>query len=180
MTQTGVRTNIFGIGEVYELQREGLWVEKNRETYREYGYFGGGYRNPSPSIQYSLVERIDYSNDTATASRRASFPGTRRDWAATGNSNFGYFGGGVAGSSLAFRLDYSNDTSLLRVTFPNTGNARRSLAATGNSNFGYFGGGANTPSPERFSEVSRVDYSNDLAQALLRGTLSRTFTSGGN
>jgi hypothetical protein len=52
MTQTGVRTNIFGIGEVYELQREGLWVEKNRETYREYGYFGGGYRNPSPSILF--------------------------------------------------------------------------------------------------------------------------------
>jgi hypothetical protein len=42
MTQTGVRTNIFGIGEVYELQREGQWVERNRESYREYGYFGGG------------------------------------------------------------------------------------------------------------------------------------------
>jgi len=34
-----IRQNIFSIGEVYELQRENQWVEKNRETFREYGYF---------------------------------------------------------------------------------------------------------------------------------------------
>jgi hypothetical protein len=101
MTQTGVRTNIFGIGEVYELQREGLWVEKNRESYREYGYFGGGswggpFSGPGPG-PLSTVDRIDYSNDTSTASVRGPLSLARERLAATGNSNFGYFGGGFPG-----------------------------------------------------------------------------------
>jgi hypothetical protein len=45
-------------------------------------------------IYYTTVERIDYSNDTATLSIRGLIfqVSARVNAAATGNSNFGYFG----------------------------------------------------------------------------------------
>ena len=54
-----------------------------------YGYFGGGFT----SAAVSVVDRIDYSNDTATASPKGplSFPTSKN--AATGNESYGYFGG---------------------------------------------------------------------------------------
>jgi len=53
--------------------------------------------------------------------------------AATGNSNFGYFGGGSPGTvSTVDRIDYSNDTQTASTRGPlNTG--RRALAATTNA-----------------------------------------------
>jgi hypothetical protein len=61
--------------------------------------------------------------------------------AATGNSSFGYFGGGFPGSvSTVDRIDYSNDTATASPKGPLSA-ARYRLAATGNSSFGYFGGG---------------------------------------
>ena len=71
-----------------------------------YGYFGGG--EPGP---LSTVDRIDYSNDTATASVKGPLSIARGYLAATGNSSFGYFGGGGSGVSTVDRIDYSNDTA---------------------------------------------------------------------
>ena len=70
-----------------------------------YGYFGGG----TPGSR-STVDRIDYSNDTATASVRGPLSLSRYGLAATGNSSFGYFGAG-GNSSTVDRIDYSNDTA---------------------------------------------------------------------
>ena len=154
-----VRTNIFGIGEVYELQREGQWVEKNRESYREYGYFGG-----SASPVSSTVDRIDYSNDTATASIRGPLSLARGSFAATGNSNFGYFGGGsipaVVSCSTVDRIDYSNDSAQASPRGPLSISAFSSVA-TGNSNFGYWSGGGSTSPSVNTSYTQRIDYSND-------------------
>jgi len=101
-----IRQNIFSIGEVYELQRENQWVEKNRETFREYGYFGGGRNVPN---DISQINRIDYSNDTQSALSRGPLPIAKNYLGGTGNSDFGYFGGGNANESRIFRVDYSND-----------------------------------------------------------------------
>jgi hypothetical protein len=149
-----------------------------------FGYFGGG--NPSP---LSTVDRIDYSNDTATAPTKGPLSSGRQQLAATssranalpttetiviepsGLTNFatgavetfqtGYFGGGGPGPlSTVDRIDYSNDTATASPKGP-LSLARFSLAATGNSNFGYFGGGA----PGPLSTVDRIDYSNDTATA---------------
>jgi hypothetical protein len=166
-----IRQNIFGIGEVYELQREGQWVERNRESYREYGYFGGGNIFPTSTI----VSRIDFSNDTATASRRGDFLSQRRGGRATGNSNFGYFGGGYVVSTVN-RIDYSNDSSNSTVRGP-LALAADYQAATGNSNFGYFaGGGVNAAGFDISvrSIVSRIDYSNDTNIASRRGDLVKS------
>jgi hypothetical protein len=165
MTQTGVRTNIFGIGEVYELQREGQWVERNRESYREFGYFGGGL---GPS---TTVDRIDYSNDTSTASVRGPLSLSRFALAATGNSNFGYFTGGFASGFPPFsrvdRIDYSNDSATASVRGPLNLRVNRQ-SACGNSNFGYFGGG----DPGPVSTISRIDYNNDTNTSIDRGLLT--------
>ena len=73
--------------------------------------------------------------------------------AATGNSSFGYFGGG-AGVSTVDRIDYSNDTETASPKGP-LSIIKYLSAATGNASFGYFGGGG----PGPLSTVDRIDYS---------------------
>jgi hypothetical protein len=167
MTQTGVRTNIFGIGEVYELQREGLWVERNRESYREFGYFGGS--GDGGTAIKSSIERIDYSNDTTNTNFRSPLTQSKGEAGGVSNSNFGYFGAGLY-SSRVDRIDYINDTASLIIRGPLNRNRGR-VGTSGNVNFGYFVAGYNFPSPV-FSLVERIDYSNDLAQASLRSSLT--------
>ena len=74
----------------------------------DFGYFGGGLPGP-----VSTVDRIDYSNDTATAVAKGPLASARYRLGATGNASFGYFGGGKVPSqvSLVERVDYSNDTA---------------------------------------------------------------------
>jgi hypothetical protein len=92
--------------------------------------------------------------------------------AATGNSNFGYFGGGNNPAvSTVDRITYATDTATAVAKGP-LSLARRELAATGNSNFGYFGGG--TPNG---ATVDRIDYANDLATVSVRGPLSSARSS---
>ena len=172
MPQTGVRTNIFGIGEVYELQREGQWVEKNRESFREYGYFGGGV---FPGGSFSIVNRIDYSNDTIISSIRGPLSITRPGLqnCGVGNYNFGYYGGGGSGGgaiSSIDRINYSNDLSFAsQRSFLSL--SRFVMGSTGNSNFGYFGGGLTIPYSIK-STVDRIDYNNDTLTARIRTALS--------
>ena len=86
---------------------------------------------------------------------------------ATGNKDFGYFGGGPGPISTVDRIDYANDTATASPKGPLSG-VRAAHGATGNASFGYFGGGA--PGPK--TTVDRIDYSNDTATASLKGTLS--------
>ena len=164
-----IRQDVFGLETVYRLQVEGLWSVKSDVWLApspffgpapDVGYFGGGL--PSPR---STVDRIDYSNDTATASPKGPLSLARGYIAATGNSSFGYFGGGQAVSTVD-RIDYSNDTATASPKGPLSA-ARYGLAATGNSSFGYFGGGVGP-----LSTVDRIDYSNDTSTASPKGPLS--------
>jgi len=141
-----------------------------------YGWFGGGNYYPSggPIPKTSSVDRIDFSNDASTASPRGSLSAARYGLAATGNSNYGWFGGGFlpGSTSTVDRIDFSNDTSTASPRSP-LSLARSSLAATGNSNYGWFGGGG----PGPVSRVDRIDFSNDLATATARGPLSAVRSS---
>jgi len=128
-----------------------------------FGYFGGS--KPSSST----VDRIDYSNDTATSSVKGPLSAGRYLAGATGNSSFGYVGGGSGPVSTVDRVDYSNDTATAAAKGP-LSVARGFVTATGNASFGYFGGGGPGPSPK--STVDRVDYSNDTATASPKGPLS--------
>jgi hypothetical protein len=157
--------NIFGaftLGEVRSGRLTGDWL--NKESVANYGWFGGGYNS------IATVDRIDFSNDSSTASPRGSLSSGRHGLAATGNSNYGWFGGGVIPArslSTVDRIDFSNDSSTASPRGP-LSLARYGLAATGNSNYGWFGGGF----PGPLSTVDRIDFSNDAATASPRGSLS--------
>ena len=139
-----------------------------------FGYFIGGGSINSPYI-YSSMDRVDYSNDTATASIKGQMTGNRTSAAATGNQDFGYIGGGSnTGGSNVDRMDYANDT-VTALAKGDLSVARSGfLSAAGNASFGYFGGG---PS---LSSVDRVDYSNDTATASPKGsfTINRYGSAG--
>ena len=65
----GIKNNVFGLEQIYRLQVEGDWVDKN-EVFMpsdstshsvspwNYGYWIGGAHS-------SVAERLDFSNDTA-------------------------------------------------------------------------------------------------------------------
>ena len=167
--------NIFGaftLGEVRSGRLTGDWL--NKESVANYGWFGGGYSS-TPAV-FSTVDRIDFSNDSSTALVRGSLnaPAGRPLLAATGNSNYGWFGGGgiSADVSTVDRIDFSNDSS----TAPVRGSlslARTALAATGNSNYGWFGGGLIiNPTTPAVSTVDRIDFATDFSTASPRGPLS--------
>ena len=119
----------------------------------------------------SIVDRIDYSNDTATTSPKGPLASSGGYRAGTGNANFGYFYGAYINFySSVERIDYSNDTAtaIVVTTHPSTG--KKIERAAGNDSFGYFAGG--TPGPGAVSTVLRIDYSNDTANLSPKGPLS--------
>ena len=167
---------IFRLKQVYEEQLSGEWSTKENvwlspspfllSSSAPFGYVAGG--KPEPGT--STVDRIDYSNDTATAVARGPLSSARYAVLATGNADFGYFGGGRTPSpaSTVDRIDYSNDTATASPKGP-LSLSRYGLAATGNASFGYFGGAG---APDK-STVDRIDYSNDTAAASPKGPLTQ-------
>ena len=129
-----------------------------------HGWFGGGFSGSAP---LSTVDRIDFSNDLATASPRGPLSSARKALAATGNTNYGWFGGGSPGPlATVDRINFSNDSVSASVR-SSLSSARYSLAATGNSNYGWFGGGYPV-----VGTVDRINFSNDFATASPRGSLT--------
>ena len=107
---------IFSLEEFYDLQVSGeitnifdpfRYVQDSTQG-TPYGYITGGAPGP-----VSTVDRIDYSNDTATAATKGPLSSARGYTSATGNTSYGYvFGGWFPGEkSFIDRIDYSNDTA---------------------------------------------------------------------
>jgi len=161
----------------------------------DFGYLGGGYQ-PSSPYQRSTVDKIDFSNDTATPLAKGPLSIAKHNGGSTGNETYGYWGGGETPSviSTVDRLDYSNDTLAATVKGPLTvakgegfaGTSNRALTSqrklkglnnilsevqgpltSNTTGYAYWGGGY---SPN--TTVDRVDYSNDTATALVRGSTS--------
>jgi len=140
-----VRQDVFGLETVYRLQVEGLWSAKSDVWITpspfyvpapDVGYFGGGGLPGS----VSTVDRIDYSNDTATASPKGPLSAVRYGSGATGNGSYGYFGGSFPALSTVDRIDYSNDTSTASSKGPLSFARGYGMGAPGNSSYGWFGG----------------------------------------
>jgi hypothetical protein len=138
-----------------------------------YGWSGGGGFGTFPYTTISTVQRIDFSNDSSTASVRGPLSSTRYRASATGNSNYGWFGGGIISGptvSAVDRIDFSNDSITASPRGP-LSLQRTDPAATGNSNYGWFGGGI-ISGPTAVSRVDRINFSNDSSTASVRGSLS--------
>ena len=143
--------------------------ECDGESSQTHGYIIGGSMSPqiAPSSpdprKRSTISRIDFANDTNTATRAGNFfygqytVGIR----ATGNLDFAYFIGSNPSSNVS-RIDYSNDNAgtIERGNITNTDVYQG--AATGNLNFGYFA---------KYTRVERIDYSNDTAASTRKGDL---------
>jgi hypothetical protein len=143
---------------------------------QDYGWIGGARNSPpGTSNQYSSVDRIDYSNDTATASARGPLTVSGGYMGATGNADYGYWMGGYPSYTRISRIDYSNDTPTSTNVY-SASPLRHSIAATGNQSYGWFAGGW-SPSA-RSSIVLRLDYSNDTGGVSTRGPLSATRYGG--
>ena len=71
-----------------------------------------GGRTPS-GTNTSTVQRVDYSNDTATLSVRGAMTSARyHNNGGVGNQSYGYVGGnGAVSGSKIDRIDYSNDSA---------------------------------------------------------------------
>ena len=128
------------------------------------GYLASGYNPSSSPGDTTIVERILYSNDTATASIRGPITQRRYSAGAAGNRNFAYIAGGAkmpgpTAISTVDRIDYSNDTAQAPSKGP-LGIPTRILAGVGNNSYGYFGGGY-----PNVSAIQRIDYSNDTVQS---------------
>jgi len=135
-------------------------------------FFGGGYGG-----YLSLVNRITFATDTATASVRGPLSLGRSGLAGTGNTTDGWVGGGRANSgpgvvqvSVVDRTTYATDTATMSVRGP-LNSSRYGLGATGTDSYGWFGGGFDG---SMFSNVSRITYATDTATATARGPLSST------
>ena len=95
---------------------------------------------PGSILSYTTsVCRIDFSNDSSTASVRGPLSSARYGLAATGNSNYGWFGGGnnpsAVGSpylSIVDRINFSNDSATASVR-GSLSAGRYYLAATSNT-----------------------------------------------
>ena len=151
-----------------------------------YGYMAGGIRN-SPTGDVTLVDRIDYGNDTATASPKGNLSATRLNGCPVGNNNYGYIAGGRAGgtnnSTSIDRIDYSSDTSTALVKGPTTVGDSFYQAGTGNQSSGYITSGkSNGGGTTQGTTIQKIDYSNDTATASPKGNLehamSRTAAAG--
>ena len=139
----------------------------------DYGWHTGGiYAIPSRTV-YSKVDRIDYSNDSSTASPKGNLAAARGYHNATGTLNYGYFAGGTPdgqfgpNSSTVQRIDYGNDTATASTKGP-LSRGTSQLASTGNANYGWFIGGYG---PSSRSKIDRIDYASDTSTASVRGPL---------
>ena len=105
---------------------------------QNFGYIIGS--EPGPE---SIVQRVQYANDTAATTPKGPLTYAKGKPRASGNADFAYVGGGgsAPGSvSTTNRIDYSNDTATAVTKGPLSQN-RYLNDATGNADFGYFGGG---------------------------------------
>ena len=151
----------------------------------DFSYFMAGTisARPYPLSYLSYAERLDHSNDTLV--RRGSMNPTRRV-SVTGNSNYGYLSGDIyPGDPSSYtrltsiiRFDFSNDdtyhspTAAISAVSPPTVRAAVSSPA-----YGYYGGGYISSSSSTF--VERIDFSNDTANLVAKGSLSEARQSLG-
>ena len=165
------KRGVFSLEKVLERQDSNNWV-KIPEVFRyvvdstqgtPYGYITAGF--PASST----VDRIDYSNDTATAAPKGPLSSVRGYHSATGNTSYGYTFGGWSPGEKSFidRIDYSNDTATGSPKGYLTAN-KYGTAAAGTADYGYITGGT----PPYLTNVDRIDYSNDTANAVAKGPLA--------
>ncbi len=140
-----------------------------------HGYFVGGAGNNNSPTFSSLVQRLNYANDSVGTTQRAGIYRPKQLGDATSSPAFAYFSGGrdygSGATTITSRIDYSNDAfaGLQKGGLPTQ---TTQLGATGNKNFGYYGGGITPAAPSGVSNTNRLDYANDTPIMSPKGNLT--------
>lgn len=88
---------------------------------QDYGWFAGGQFSFPAENQLSSVARINFADDTATAPSRTTLSVARNSLSATGNNDYGWFGGGggtIPTSSIVERITFADDTATTSTRGP--------------------------------------------------------------
>ncbi len=171
----GIRNDVFGLEQLYVLQVEGDWSTKSdafqteASIYRQahpYGYWVGGYVSPDTS----RIDRVDFTNDEATALTRTNLSLAKRAVCTIASADYGYAAGGIQSLyySTVERLELANDTVTPLIRGP-VNNPNNTMRGSGNKNYGWIVGG--NEGSGAISRVDRIDYSNDTATASARTNL---------
>jgi hypothetical protein len=128
-----------------------------------YGWIGAGLNGTAPAIYYSLIERIDYSNDSIATRVRSPLNSAKWKPGGLNNNAYGWFVGGYFPPSLVStvdRINFSNDTFVSNSSRAPLLAPRYILNGTGTQNYGWFVGGQ-APAVGATSSIIRMDFSND-------------------
>ena len=87
------RSSVFSLEQIYRKQLTQTW-SKIPEVFRYIKNVGTSFGYTAGGNVGSKVDRVDYSNDTATASTKGSLSKSGHGLAATGNLDYGYVGWG--------------------------------------------------------------------------------------
>jgi hypothetical protein len=162
---TGLSSQDYGIAQpIPQINDFGAPYPVQRQA-QAYAYFGF-----NTSLNTSMW-RIDYSNDLHDYTVRAFLSTGAYSGATVSSETKGYFvqGAGTGGPfSMMQRIDYSNET-----VSPTGGVLSASTYGTsgvGNKDYGYIAGQGQPPTA---SKVERIDFSNDTANAVIKGPLAR-------
>ena len=116
-----------------------------------YGYFGGGQQPGTTCV----ITRLDFSNDNVSNPGNNLPQGVVQHATASSNT-YGYY---VSGSGTDIRkLDFSTEVSSISTPFVKQNDK---FASFSTNKYGYFGGGQGL-----FSDVDRLDFSNDTSTSL--------------
>ena len=139
------------------------------KTHLTKGFFSGG----STGSVVATADRTTYSTEITAAVTGANLSQARRELAATGNAEKGFFSGGyissTPGVATADRTTYSTETTAA-VTGANLSQARYQLAAAGNAEKGFFSGG---DTGSRVATADRTTYSTETTAAVTGANLSQ-------
>ena len=151
------------------------------------GWFSAGYTGLSPTAWTSLVDRITYSTDTATATVRGPMNLAIYGQGAIGTTEYGWFTGGYinatpsanAPRSYVNRITYATDTDTSSGRGPLAVSQSGAFNVTDSTTYGWVAGGFVVATT--ISTVSRIIYATDTATATTRGPLNGSFgqASGG-
>jgi uncharacterized protein YdeI (BOF family) len=123
----------------------------------------------------SLIQRITYATDTATASVRGPLSVVQAFLGSVFNTTYGWAAGGYNGvyaiTSTVQRITYATDTATASVRGPIYTTTYGS--GTGDANYGWVGGGRGTGGTF-LATVQQITYATDTATATARGSLSES------
>lgn len=163
--------NVFGLNDAYKKQVQNT-IDNNLDNWPEissYGYFVGGEGYPPPPIDaFSVITRLEFSNDTFVELLTSTGSFSRSRVVACQTPLFGYYSGGTEpGATPTFscsieRLDYSTDVVTDTGEGYNEGTLRSAMSQ--NKSFSFNAGGQNDPSTV-IDTVYKFEFSNETVSS---------------